>query len=150
MKFTAEGKDLKSAIALCERAADRKSTMPILANVKLDVGNNCHATLTATDLGVWAMARGTERWQRLAPVAHGCANCGRAVDVPSDACGACRQTADNRRHARCLATHRPHDTGHGYMWCVAPECVAARHYVASDWVPTYDESEQDYGIVEVF
>jgi DNA polymerase III sliding clamp (beta) subunit (PCNA family) len=55
MKFTAEGKDLKSAIALCERAADRKSTMPILANVKLDVGNNCHATLTATDLGVWAM-----------------------------------------------------------------------------------------------
>ena len=49
MKFNVNQKDLQEALSYCQGVIEKRSTLPILSNVLLDVGNS-KLTITATDL----------------------------------------------------------------------------------------------------
>ena len=49
MKFNVNQKDLQEALSYCQGVIEKRSTLPILSNVLLDV-NNSNLTITATDL----------------------------------------------------------------------------------------------------
>ena len=49
MRFNVNQKDLQEALSYCQGVIEKRSTLPILSNVLLDVGNS-KLTLTATDL----------------------------------------------------------------------------------------------------
>ena len=49
MKFSAEQKDIQTSLNYCQGVIEKRSTLPILSNVLLDVSNS-ELTLTATDL----------------------------------------------------------------------------------------------------
>ena len=49
MKFNINQKDLQEALSYCQGVIEKRSTLPILSNVLLDVSNS-KLTITATDL----------------------------------------------------------------------------------------------------
>ena len=49
MKFNVNQQDLQQALSYCQGVIEKRSTLPILSNVLLDV-NNSQLILTATDL----------------------------------------------------------------------------------------------------
>ena len=49
MRFNVNQKDLQEALSYCQGVIEKRSTLPILSNVLLDVGNS-KLTITATDL----------------------------------------------------------------------------------------------------
>ena len=49
MRFNVNQQDLQQALSYCQGVIERRSTLPILSNVLLDV-NNSQLTITATDL----------------------------------------------------------------------------------------------------
>ncbi len=49
MKFNVNQQDLQQALSYCQGVIEKRSTLPILSNVLLDVKNS-HLTITATDL----------------------------------------------------------------------------------------------------
>ena len=49
MKFNVNQQDLQKALGYCQGVIEKRSTLPILSNVLLDVGNK-KLTITATDL----------------------------------------------------------------------------------------------------
>ena len=49
MKFSVNQQDLQQALSYCQGVIEKRSTLPILSNVLLDIRNS-KLTLTATDL----------------------------------------------------------------------------------------------------
>ena len=49
MKFNVNQQDLQQALSYCQGVIEKRSTLPILSNVLLDVSNS-QLVLTATDL----------------------------------------------------------------------------------------------------
>ena len=49
MKFSVNQQDLQQALNYCQGVIEKRSTLPILSNILLDVQNS-RLTLTATDL----------------------------------------------------------------------------------------------------
>ena len=49
MKFSLNQQDLQKSLNYCQGVIEKRSTLPILSNVLLDVGNS-KLTITATDL----------------------------------------------------------------------------------------------------
>ena len=49
MKFNVNQKDLQSSLNYCQGVIEKRSTLPILSNVLLEV-SNANLTITATDL----------------------------------------------------------------------------------------------------
>ncbi len=49
MKFNVNQQDLQQALNYCQGVIEKRSTLPILSNILLDVGNS-KLTITATDL----------------------------------------------------------------------------------------------------
>ena len=49
MKFNINQQDLQQALNYCQGIIEKRSTLPILSNVLLNVGNS-NLTITATDL----------------------------------------------------------------------------------------------------
>ena len=49
MKFNVNQQDLQQALNYCQGVIEKRSTLPILSNILLDV-NNSKLTITATDL----------------------------------------------------------------------------------------------------
>ena len=49
MKFSVNQQDLQQALSYCQGVIEKRSTLPILSNVLLDVSNS-KLTITATDL----------------------------------------------------------------------------------------------------
>ena len=49
MKFSVNRQDLQLALSYCQGVIEKRSTLPILSNVLLDIRNS-KLTLTATDL----------------------------------------------------------------------------------------------------
>jgi DNA polymerase sliding clamp subunit (PCNA homolog) len=49
MKFSVNQQDLQKSLGYCQGVIEKRSTLPILSNVLLDVGNS-KLTITATDL----------------------------------------------------------------------------------------------------
>src|SRR5258706_16420439 len=54
MSLTVDKKAFKSVLAVFNRVADRRSTLPVLANVAIRVGRE-HTEIFARDLNLWAM-----------------------------------------------------------------------------------------------
>ena len=51
MKFSINQQDLQKSLSYCQGVIEKRSTLPILSNVLLDVGNG-KLTITATDLDI--------------------------------------------------------------------------------------------------
>tara|TARA_B100001245_G_C22515134_1_gene260000 strand:+ start:220 stop:393 length:174 start_codon:yes stop_codon:yes gene_type:complete len=49
MKFNVNQQDLQKSLSYCQGVIEKRSTLPILSNVLLDI-NNSKLTITATDL----------------------------------------------------------------------------------------------------
>ena len=49
MKFNINQQDLQQALNYCQGVIEKKSTLPILSNILLDISNS-NLTITATDL----------------------------------------------------------------------------------------------------
>ena len=49
MKFSVNQQDLQKSLSYCQGVIEKRSTLPILSNILLDI-NNGHLTVTATDL----------------------------------------------------------------------------------------------------
>ena len=49
MKFNANQQDLQQALSYCQGVIEKRSTLPILSNILLDV-KDAKLTITATDL----------------------------------------------------------------------------------------------------
>ena len=49
MKFSINQQDLQQALNYCQGVIEKRSTLPILSNILLDI-NNSNLTITATDL----------------------------------------------------------------------------------------------------
>ena len=52
MKFSINQQDLQKSLSYCQGVIEKRSTLPILSNVLLDVSNG-KLTITATDLDLF-------------------------------------------------------------------------------------------------
>ena len=63
MKFNVNQQDLQQALNYCQGVIEKRSTLPILSNILLDVSNS-KLTITATDLDYRYFMRGLKKMSK--------------------------------------------------------------------------------------